>query len=325
MTKSVYPRGCGGTTLPSIRPGLAHGLSPWVRGNLYPAWVPPQLWGSIPVGAGEPSIDLRFEDLSAVYPRGCGGTSLSPHRSAGSSGLSPWVRGNRQWRKTRVVEHRSIPVGAGEPLPPLQGCGREMVYPRGCGGTAGRLSDVFTQDGLSPWVRGNLLCRGIQTEERRSIPVGAGEPVESGQCQVNSGVYPRGCGGTTESLSMTRHVVGLSPRVRGNPFRAGRYSTCSGSIPAGAGEPPTMRPTWAKRKVYPRGCGGTTRRGPSMGRATGLSPRVRGDPTQTAAVGVEAGSIPAGAGGPSFQSAMEGLKLVYPRGCGGTLQYSSNS
>ncbi len=239
MTKSVYPRGCGGTTLPSIRPGLAHGLSPWVRGNLYPAWVPPQLWGSIPVGAGEPSIDLRFEDLSAVYPRGCGGTSLSPHRSAGSSGLSPWVRGNRQWRKTRVVEHRSIPVGAGEPLPPLQGCGREMVYPRGCGGTAPASARMRPGNGLSPWVRGNRGPPKRRVHPGRSIPVGAGEPAPKPKSPTNGRVYPRGCGGTCSAVGFKPKRDGLSPWVRGNPSSPGSVRSTAGSIPAGAGEPPS--------------------------------------------------------------------------------------
>ena len=52
-------------------------------------------------------------------------------------------------------------------------------------------------------------------------------------------------------------LVGLSPRVRGNPYASVSVFACVGSIPARAGEPDAAAspPSWLR--VYPRACGGT--------------------------------------------------------------------
>ena len=101
----VYPRGCGGTVLPlskdhvrrgSIPAGAGEpslcfvptiGLSPRVRGNH--SAVMGAIPGSIPAGAGEPS---REPCLPGSIPAGAGEPVARPHR--GQSGLSPRVRGN---------------------------------------------------------------------------------------------------------------------------------------------------------------------------------------------------------------------------------------
>ena len=53
---------------------------------------------------------------------------------------------------------RSIPAGAGEPLGRAGGDPQMKVYPRGCGGTR-RIKEWEKETrGLSPRVRGNLMC-----------------------------------------------------------------------------------------------------------------------------------------------------------------------
>ena len=73
-----------------------------------------------------------------------------------------------------------------------------------------------------------------------------------------------------------------------------------GSIPACAGEPPHRQRRVDSDWVYPRVCGGTREAAPCTGICTGLSPRVRGNPT------------------PCLPRACQGR--VYPRVCGGTLR-----
>ncbi len=90
----VYPRGCGGTRLPSLAESRALGLSPRVRGNQGRGDQSNDIHRSIPAGAGEPSACSCAHATSQVYPRGCGGTSKTPSRSACCRGLSPRVRGN---------------------------------------------------------------------------------------------------------------------------------------------------------------------------------------------------------------------------------------
>ena len=50
-------------------------------------------------------------------------------------------------------------------------------------------------------------------------------------------VYPRACGGTQGALEAGQDLLGLSPRLRGNPFDPDHKSSGVRSIPAPAGEP----------------------------------------------------------------------------------------
>ena len=174
--------------------------------------------------------------------------------------------------------------------------------------------------GLSPRVRGNPFEQDDNLFARGSIPAGAGEPSALHGIARMAGVYPRGCGGTSPLALVGAAPMGLSPRVRGNPRRAGRAVDGQGSIPAGAGEPPTGSCRTPDPAVYPRGCGGTFT-GLSAGTTyTGLSPRVRGNPMRRDPGHRGLGSIPAGAGEPSCVSSMVIITWVYPRGCGGTIE-----
>ena len=111
---------------------------------------------------------------------------------------------------------------------------------------------------------------------------------------------------------------GLSPRVRGNLANIIAPSSSCGSIPACAGEPSWITPGWGWARVYPRVCGGTRRmRSPALS-DSGLSPRVRGNPSADASRRRARGSIPACAGEPGYASHRGISTRVYPRVCGGT-------
>ena len=71
---------------------------------------------------------------------------------------------------------RSIPAYAGEPFGmPLTGQNL-VVYPRVCGGTAGKPRGVPVDKGLSPRMRGNLVISAPPSGRGGSIPAYAGEP-----------------------------------------------------------------------------------------------------------------------------------------------------
>ena len=112
------------------------------------------------------------------------------------------------------------------------------------------------------------------------------------------GVYPRACGGTAGMSGPPRRATGLSPRVRGNPSRAGVGHHHKGSIPARAGEPCNCAASSSLVK--------------------GLSPRVRGNRAVAAPRGHRRRSIPARAGEPGAAFGLLRLFGVYPRACGGT-------
>ena len=70
--------------------------------------------------------------------------------------------------------------------------------------------------------------------------------------------------------------------------------------------------------VYPRVCGGTSKRLTSRRASEGLSPRVRGNRERSRRLHPARGSIPACAGEPQSRALLVRDGLVYPRVCGGT-------
>ena len=156
---AVYPRVCGGTILRSPSAILVSGLSPRVRGNHW--LLPEQLHraGSIPACAGEPIPAGRGGTYREVYPRVCGGTSVSVGAHSPAEGLSPRVRGNLHLGFLECLEEGSIPACAGEPTVQVLALINQGVYPRVCGGTLEALPRTRTTEGLSPRVRGNRWGR----------------------------------------------------------------------------------------------------------------------------------------------------------------------
>ena len=254
---AVYPRVCGGTYCAAKHRSQSIGLSPRVRGN--PALPTPkaQPARSIPACAGEPANGRSSDLVYQVYPRVCGGTLASMAALMRSSGLSPRVRGNLVGLIKGEGSRGSIPACAGEPRASRWPRLFPWVYPRVCGGTH------------QPTV-GLRVSHG-------SIPACAGEPDEWPHRPTSIGVYPRVCGGTGFQVTSGCVSVGLSPRVRGNPVAECHIASCTGSIPACAGEPGRgsqgCRRTW----VYPRVCGGTQTWHAQATTVFGLSPRVRGN------------------------------------------------
>ena len=294
------------------------GLSPRVRGNRYSSGCMAPAVGSIPACAGEPPLRPRPPRPPAVYPRVCGGTSVARLRARLRVGLSPRVRGNHSAPQIPGPPARSIPACAGEPTPFSTAASPPRVYPRVCGGTFWDAAADFLEQGLSPRVRGNRLCRDRGVRGVGSIPACAGEPRSRRSCRASGTVYPRVCGGThvIKCRDCGRH--GLSPRVRGNPDQGHGPPDGRRSIPACAGEPAFWRATGIAPAVYPRVCGGTGVLAHYLYPFQGLSPRVRGNLILQLSFLSPAGSIPACAGEPVVARDCRSPSWVYPRVCGGT-------
>ena len=157
-----------------------------------------------------------------------------------------------------------------------------------------------------------------EVSQRRSIPAYAGEPPIRFSTSSQLKVYPRVCGGTPLFAEVQPFILGLSPRMRGNPTQRLTPHLLSGSIPAYAGEPICWIQQRSSGRVYPRVCGGTGAGSAAAPCLSGLSPRMRGNrPVGSAVTGGE-GSIPAYAGEPPTPSGVIGPGPVYPRVCGGT-------
>ena len=235
--REVYPRACGGTVRGGLCLRAGCGLSPRLRGNRLPEPGAGERRRSIPAPAGEPGNYPRGTIPAWVYPRACGGTLRRPKQLHLLPGLSPRLRGNRNRLHPRGHLRRSIPAPAGEPQRSTGPTPPDPVYPRACGGTVCNVTHPDPAAGLSPRLRGNQshdVGTGLVV---RSIPAPAGEPAPRPHHPPRLRVYPRACGGTTESMRRSTSSRGLSPRLRGNPERQQLGTRAERSIPAPAGEP----------------------------------------------------------------------------------------
>ena len=172
----VYPRACGGTSSLSMFAHSIAGLSPRMRGNPLSCCSTTERWGSIPAHAGEPRVRVSVGSVLWVYPRACGGTTISASGSPVTGGLSPRMRGNQGNRADAHRRTGSIPAHAGEPRNGNPHLSRSGVYPRACGGTVDEAGHGAAAQGLSPRMRGNHLSTDGTLVNGGSIPAHAGEP-----------------------------------------------------------------------------------------------------------------------------------------------------
>ena len=203
-------------------------------------------------------------------------------------------------------------------------------------GTRCALKARYTSEGLSPRLRGNRVFGRSGVILVGSIPAPAGEPMTTDANECQHQVYPRACGGTPVDLLHHALVYGLSPRLRGNQINRRVLIPLLRSIPAPAGEPSGgqagsrgqgvypracggTRPGAGSGticEVYPRACGGTVAGATSRAVASGLSPRLRGNPLEKPDAREETRSIPAPAGEPTLPARTRWHYRVYPRACG---------
>ena len=183
--------------------------------------------------------------MARVYPRVCGGTMQWPALDVRVFGLSPRVRGNRQWS------------GYASGLSPrVRGnlCGPDVSV------------EAHPWRGLSPRVRGNQLGARPYVSHEVYPRVCGGTPSYVPPAADARTVYPRVCGGTISARAGDEWPSkGLSPRVRGNQ-RIGcwRIRRKTGLSPRVRGNPVPgrfqMNPCSLGSRVYPRVCGGTPKR-----------------------------------------------------------------
>ena len=191
----------------------------------------------------------------------------------------------------------SIPAWAGKPWSSRPASTPTTVHPRVGGETRMTVGAERLILGPSPRGRGNHPCRPLDTRSMGSIPAWAGKPLRSVRNRSPSSVHPR-VGGETSISSTHRFVLpGPSPRGRGNPstplptvgpwrsIPRGRGNRCigrfigtvAGSIPAWAGKPRDRRLADYRAGVHPRVGGETCCCSYCYCKASGPSPRGRGN------------------------------------------------
>ena len=172
----AYPRVCGATALSACACACFAGLSPRVRGNLAHAADGESSSGPIPACAGQP---LNPSGLSLgfwAYPRVCGATELIAGAIVLGLGLSPRVRGNPADDFCARNPGGPIPACAGQPTSACRSSSKATAYPRVCGATTRFAKYKPSRSGLSPRVRGNLICPNECVVTVGPIPACAGQP-----------------------------------------------------------------------------------------------------------------------------------------------------
>ena len=173
----------------------AGGLSPRVRGNLNGVPTEMEGKGPIPACAGESAIRRAAGRRGRAYPRVCGGIEGNALDALAEAGLSPRVRGNRQYARPGLRWTGPIPACAGESLSTLPGVASAGAYPRVCGGIVTRARRASVTRGLSPRVRGNHGAGEWWGDVSGPIPACAGESKSGAMPWPAGGAYPRVCGG----------------------------------------------------------------------------------------------------------------------------------
>ncbi len=173
---TAYPRVCGATFDVIAWDHEGQGLSPRVRGNprFNPYDPPPP--GPIPACAGQPNPNVLMPRRLGAYPRVCGATDDDRLAFCPLKGLSPRVRGNRDWSPCGTPRVRPIPACAGQPATSARLTRQRRAYPRVCGATAATSSAGVPMRGLSPRVRGNRQQQGFGRCLQGPIPACAGQP-----------------------------------------------------------------------------------------------------------------------------------------------------
>ena len=321
----VYPRVCGGNRRVCQAAREQVGLSPRVRGKPTTPILPSCPPRSIPACAGETGAGGWSSRPAAVYPRVCGGNSLTVLDCPTMTGLSPRVRGKPPPPAPEPKVVGSIPACAGETHITSLRSYSAKVYPRVCGGNVVCWWPPPTHWGLSPRVRGKHKCWYPYRQAARSIPACAGETPLKSLPALMLAVYPRVCGGNIGRRRRQGKRRGLSPRVRGKRRLDITATPPRRSIPACAGETPCASRWTAASAVYPRVCGGNYQQCYRCVECRGLSPRVRGKPSDVDENDEFPGSIPACAGETRLSRSPFSRRAVYPRVCGGNPPVGSES
>ena len=199
-SSGVYPRAYGETSRCCGIRSPPCGLSPRLRGNPVHGPRMTRRFGSIPALTGKPRIAAICADTRRVYPRAYGETRPASANGPRARGLSPRLRGNPHVLGAGRQLRRSIPALTGKPF-----------LPTGGGGAAA--------GGLSPRLRGNRRQGHRQPPARGSIPALTGKPSSCRDASRPGEVYPRAYGETCLRGLRVENEKGLSPRLRGNPFR----------------------------------------------------------------------------------------------------------
>ena len=134
-----------------------------------------------------------------------------------------------------IVAGPIIPADAGNTDLQTDALRKAGDHPRGCGEHRVVIECKNTARGSSPRMRGTLSAYRSAICWRGIIPADAGNTYRHDPRQRRWKDHPRGCGEHRRAYTILPTLPGSSPRMRGTPFPAHRFSFLGRIIPADAG------------------------------------------------------------------------------------------
>ena len=276
----------------------------------------PALRRFIPAHAGKTRRTHSRTLPSQVHPRACGENRGVDPGQGRFPGSSPRMRGKLPQTGPSPGGHGFIPAHAGKTRRDRGPRRPHPVHPRACGENRGFLVDLDGQGGSSPRMRGKPPGSSRAGSPCGFIPAHAGKTSRPSMCRCTRRVHPRACGENEQVTAQKVTGAGSSPRMRGKPASARRYSRRSRFIPAHAGKTQTAGTTRMARGVHPRACGENIENTQAVVFGDGSSPRMRGKRAWYVLSVWGWGFIPAHAGKTRRRPGRACRGPVHPRACG---------
>ena len=185
--------------------------------------------------------------------------------------------GNPPQSAEKNTDDRPIPTCVGQPSLAIATISLCAAYPHVCGATSPISRETRSNWGLSPRVWGNRprIVGGMPST--RPIPTCVGQPIFFSLHLLENKAYPHVCGATTRPRLLFGRVIGLSPRVWGNPSALAPDAQPARPIPTCVGQPLVVAAARRFPTAYPHVCGATFQQSHLWHLLEGLSPRVWGN------------------------------------------------
>ena len=290
-----------------------------MRGKRAGGITPSGIGGLIPACAGKTfTLNIPLE-VKRAHPRVCGENDNLSDRVHPASGSSPRVRGKRGFAKRDCDCGGLIPACAGKTATHFINETFSRAHPRVCGENFSFHTQIITQQGSSPRVRGKRQGQLQRPSWSGLIPACAGKTRQEEQRVLEIRAHPRVCGENGGARRVVDCGEGSSPRVRGKPTSVPMRPKTPRLIPACAGKTVSSSARLSRRRAHPRVCGENFEDGQPASHVAGSSPRVRGKPGFADLQPHQAGLIPACAGKTMGAHFSFPVWWAHPRVCGENL------
>ena len=189
----------------------------------------------IPAHAGNTSRSHRLPACWRDHPRACGEHCSRFFKGQFVEGSSPRMRGTHRDGADDGDPTRIIPAHAGNTGPLSAVWHSRQDHPRACGEHPDGTTQIVTQLGSSPRMRGTLSYPREPRASTGIIPAHAGNTVHGIPAMPPSWDHPRACGEHKDMPLHCDEIIGSSPRMRGTRPVGKITDIDTGIIPAHAG------------------------------------------------------------------------------------------